>query len=143
MNEKYFIDSYRRISADERAQLSHIVLYVNLLAYWQEQNYQNPLAITREKLMSTARIKSKVTYHKCIRELSVFGYIDYNPSYDPYRSSSVTILNPFEQTFPKEVQVQKEIIIRIPFNAENLQIPNAGKAVFVSLRKAKGPAKPK
>jgi hypothetical protein len=143
MDPNHFITAYRKISSDKRIQLSHIVFYINLLAYWQEQDYQNPLAVSSKKLMPTARIKSKVTYHKCLKDLKEFGYIEYTPSYDPLRESTITLLYPFELTQSKEVKAQKEMIIRIPFDPESFQIPNAGKAVFVNLRKAKVRAKPK
>jgi len=39
--------------------------------------------------MKLSRIKSTATYHKVLRELQAFGYIEYVPSYDPYKGSQV------------------------------------------------------
>ena len=39
--------------------------------------------------MAVAKISSRVTYHKCIRELHRWGYLYYDPSYDYYRGSLV------------------------------------------------------
>jgi hypothetical protein len=47
--------------------------------------------------MRFSRIRSVVTYHKCMRELVAYGYIVYQPSFDPYRASLVSmIINPFK-----------------------------------------------
>ena len=41
----------------------------------------------RRTLMAFSKIASIATYHKCIRELDAFGYIRYQPSFDPKRGS--------------------------------------------------------
>lgn len=42
-------------------------------------------------MMTTAKIKSKATYHKCIKELQDKKYITYKPSFNPYAGSEVTL----------------------------------------------------
>ncbi|GGA87519.1 transcriptional regulator [Flavobacterium palustre] len=42
-------------------------------------------------MMLTAKIKSKATYHKCIKELHDKKYIIYKPSYNPYTGSEVIL----------------------------------------------------
>ena len=42
--------------------------------------------------MEAAKINGLATYHKCIRELHEYGYIDYHPSYNAAICSQVTML---------------------------------------------------
>src|SRR6218665_610191 len=72
---------------------THISLYMAIFQYWSLQRFNNPIWITRSELMLTSKIASKVTYHKCIKELNKLGYIKYEPSYNPFKGSSVTVIN--------------------------------------------------
>jgi hypothetical protein len=47
--------------------------------------------------MSLAHINSIATYHKCIKDLSSFGYIGYMPSYN-YHQGSLVYLNDHNET---------------------------------------------
>ena len=42
--------------------------------------------------MATAKISGLATYHKCIKDLHAFGYIQYKPSYNPGTTSKVYLL---------------------------------------------------
>jgi hypothetical protein len=41
--------------------------------------------------MHAAHIRSIATYHKIIRDLQAFGYLDYWPSYHPVKGSLVSL----------------------------------------------------
>lgn len=41
--------------------------------------------------MEIAMVRSIATYHKSIKELAYFGYIEYSPSYNPALGSTVCI----------------------------------------------------
>jgi hypothetical protein len=43
--------------------------------------------------MRLSKIASKATYHKCMRDLHEKKYVIYEPSFNPYRGSKVTIVN--------------------------------------------------
>jgi hypothetical protein len=47
-------------------------------------NYPPLVRVARHELMALAKVWSKATYHKCIRELCQLGYIEYNPTYNSY-----------------------------------------------------------
>ncbi len=42
--------------------------------------------------MEVSKISGLATYHKCIKDLNDFGYIKYNPSYDPAISSQAYLM---------------------------------------------------
>ena len=78
------------IQGDERISVWHISLYIALLHLWNQRGCQNPIAITRKEVMHLAHINALATYHKCIKELKEFGYIEYIPSYNPFLGSLVS-----------------------------------------------------
>ncbi|MDR6941352.1 hypothetical protein [Mucilaginibacter pocheonensis] len=82
----------QKASDDKRLLPSHISLFMAMF-YYSPDKPGDHFQVSRKKLMRFSRIKSVATYHKCIRELVAYGYIDYQPSYDPYRASSVALLN--------------------------------------------------
>jgi hypothetical protein len=43
--------------------------------------------------MKGSKIASNATYHKCIKDLQRLGYLDYNPSFNPYSGTSITVHN--------------------------------------------------
>ena len=86
--------AYLNLSHDERISVWHVSIYTSLLYLWAENNFINPISITRTKLMKLSHISSIVTYHKYINQLQEFGYIKYVPSYNSFLGSSVSILIP-------------------------------------------------
>jgi hypothetical protein len=80
---------FERVSNDERLNPTHVSLYMSLFQYWNINRFQNPISITRHEVMRISKIYSKATYHKCMRELHTFGYLRYEPSYNPFRGSLV------------------------------------------------------
>ncbi|HEY0055730.1 MAG TPA: hypothetical protein VGB63_10265 [Pedobacter sp.] len=55
-------------------------------------NSKSPIFISRKKVMELSHINSFVTYHKCIKDLQQYGYIEYAPSYHPALGSKVYLL---------------------------------------------------
>ena len=84
---------YAAIQDDHRIGATHISLYMALFQCFNLNMFRNPVNITRAALMEIAKISGLGTYHKCIKDLVEFGYIKYNPSYNPAISSQVYLLN--------------------------------------------------
>jgi hypothetical protein len=78
-----------RASRDPRISTPHVMLFLGLFQQWAAGSFQNPIVVNRKEVMAVAKISSRVTYHKCIRELHRWGYLYYEPSYDYYRGSLV------------------------------------------------------
>ena len=81
----------QKAANDERLLPSHISLFIALFYYSPDTPCQH-FQVSRRKLMRFSRIKSIATYHKCIKELVAYGYVNYQPSYDPYRASRVSLV---------------------------------------------------
>ena len=86
-------DFLERAANDEGLLPSHISLFMAIFHYSNEHDPAMVFRVCRRKLMQYSRIRSKATYHKCISELVAFGYITYEPSYDPYRASRVSLVS--------------------------------------------------
>lgn len=84
---------FDRVAADDRLNPTHISMYVSLFQFWNASRFQNPISISRNELMKVSKISAKATYHKCMRELNDFGYLQYRPSYNPFKGSLVYLFN--------------------------------------------------
>lgn len=91
---------YEKIHEDSRLNPTHISLYLALFQFWNLNHFQNPISISRNEMMKLSKIAAYGTYHKCIKDLQDFGYIEYLPSFNPYKGSMVNLFN-FED---KEMQ---------------------------------------
>ncbi len=90
---------FSAIREDHRIGTTHISLYMALFQFYNLNRFQNPVNITRAAVMEAAKISGLATYHKCIRDLADFGYIQYQPSYNPAISSQVHLLKISDPTF--------------------------------------------
>ena len=89
---KELISFYSAIKSDPRIGTTHISLYMALFQFYNLNRLTNPILITRTAVMEVAKISGLATYHKCIKDLHEFGYIQYQPSYNPAISSQVYLL---------------------------------------------------
>jgi len=64
-----------------------------LFQFYNLNRLSNPILITRTSVMEAAKISGLATYHKCMRDLVEYGYIQYIPSYNPAISSQVFLLS--------------------------------------------------
>jgi hypothetical protein len=80
---------YHSVADDPRISPTHISVYMALFQCWNLQSFQNPVEVNRREIMKLAKISGNATYHKCIRELGEYGYIEYLPSFDPLIKSLV------------------------------------------------------
>jgi hypothetical protein len=83
---------YKAIEDDVKINSTHISLYFALLQKWNLNQSQNPVLIVRDELMKTAKINARHTYNKCMNELDEYGYINYNPSSNPFAGSTVYLI---------------------------------------------------
>src|SRR5450432_3337225 len=82
---------FSAISSDDRIGYTHIVLYMALFQCWNKNEFNNPISISRSQVMKLAKINSKTTYHKYMKDLTDFGYIKYSPSYHPVLGTTVSL----------------------------------------------------
>jgi hypothetical protein len=81
-----------KLVSDNRLKLVHISLSLALFHSCMANKLRSPFKVTRKILMKSSHIRSKATYHKAIKELQLFGYLRYRPSYHPINASQAELL---------------------------------------------------
>ena len=77
------------LQEDPRIGPMHISLVVAIVRLWSGQGFANPVDVSARKLMPRAKIGGSGPYHRTIRQLDEYGYIRYEPSYNPEVPSRV------------------------------------------------------
>lgn len=90
---KHLTGFFEKVALDRTLNPTHISLYIALFQFWNCNRFKNPISISRDEVMRISKISSKATYHKCLKNLHSLGYINYQPSYNPFRGSHVILLN--------------------------------------------------
>jgi hypothetical protein len=79
--------------ADDRLNPTHISLYLALFQYWNMNRFDNPMSISRGEIMKLSKVRSNVTYLRCIKDLHNWNYLVYEPSHNPFKGSQVSLYN--------------------------------------------------
>ena len=90
---KHLTGFFDKVANDNLLNPTHISLYMALFQFWNCNRFKNPISITRDEVMRISKISSKATYHKCLKALHAKSYINYEPSYNPFRGSHVYLFN--------------------------------------------------
>ncbi len=77
------------VKNDPRIGTAHISLYLSLVGFWGEKNFENPLSVFSHEIMPLCKIAGAATYHRSIKELHEYGYIQYTASYNHFLGSLV------------------------------------------------------
>ncbi|MBP7612700.1 MAG: hypothetical protein KA753_06030 [Paludibacter sp.] len=84
---------FQKVAVDNRLNPTHVSLYMAIFQFWNAGRFQNPVSVSRQELMRISKISAKATYHKCIKDLHNFGYIQYFPSFNPFTGSLVYLFD--------------------------------------------------
>jgi hypothetical protein len=105
---KHLTGFFEKVSIDFELNPTHISLYMAVFQLWNQNRFQNPIGISRDELMRISKISSTATFHKCIKELSTKGYVIYSPSFNPFKGSTLEVINLDYYTKPvKKKEVRK------------------------------------
>ena len=90
---KHLTGFFEKVATDRNLNPTHVSLYMSLFQFWNCNRFKNPISISRDEIMRISKISSKATYHKCLKALHAQGYINYEPSYNPFKGSHVFLFN--------------------------------------------------
>jgi hypothetical protein len=90
---KHLTGFFEKVAIDKTLNPTHVSLYMSLFQFWNCNRFKNPISISRDEVMRISKISSKATYHKCLKNLHSLGYINYEPSYNPFKGSHVYLFN--------------------------------------------------
>lgn len=127
---------FLQFSKDARLNPTHISLYMALFQFWNINRFPAVFYINREEIMQMAKIGSKATYHRCLKNLHDWKYILYLPSHNPYKGSQIKMLifgttdeqalNKFEtrgeQALVSNTNINKQITNSIKFGGPKNEI---------------------
>ncbi len=112
---KHLSTTFELFDSDTRLTPFHISLYMSLFRCWNLNFFHNPISISRDEMMKMSKIGSVNTYVKCLKELSNWNYIRYEPSYNKHKGSLVYLY-----TFDNRCDNGSEIDVRPSINNINL-----------------------
>lgn len=120
---KHLTGFFEKVVADKTLNPTHISLYIALFQFWNCNRFKNPISINRDEIMRISKISSKATYHKCLKNLHELSYINYQPSYNPFKGSHVIMFN-FSEMLKPQTKAER-ITINEPFsNTSDEQVVN-------------------
>ena len=90
---KHLTGFFKKINNESNLNPTHISLYLALFQCWNVNRFKNPTGISREEIMKASKINSKATYHKCMKELELLGFMVYNPTFNPHSCSNIIMAN--------------------------------------------------
>jgi hypothetical protein len=117
---KHLTGFFEKVAVDKTLNPTHVSLYMSLFQFWNCNRFKNPISISRDEVMRISKISSKATYHKCLKNLHSQGYINYEPSYNPFKGSHVYLLNFSDDLKP----IPKSEKITIPKNEPVFELVN-------------------
>ncbi|MDI6047034.1 transcriptional regulator [Flavobacterium yafengii] len=90
---KHLTGFFNKINYETNLNPTHVSLYLALFQCWNVNRFKNPTGISREEIMKASKIHSKATYHKCMKELELLGFMQYNPTFNPHSCSNIVMVN--------------------------------------------------
>lgn len=91
MDAGKYLTAFLQVASANGLHKSHISLYAAVLVCFTISESQNPFRVSRRKLMKHSGIQSFATYHECMKDLVLHGFINYQPSYHPQLASQISL----------------------------------------------------
>lgn len=101
---------------DLRLNPKHVSLYMALFKKWNAERFPRWIYIKRKSLMKSAMIGSTTTYHRIIKDLHEFQYLNYQPSHVKNPGSRVQLFTLKDLTVPLERQLKQNGCITMERN---------------------------
>jgi len=86
---KHLNATFHYIYEDSRLHNGHVSLYMALFFYWNLHHFPDEFYANRIEIMKLAKIGSRSTYHRLIKDLSDWEYIEYIPTQNPTQKTMV------------------------------------------------------
>lgn len=120
---KHLTGFFEKVATDKTLNPTHISLYIALFQFWNCNRFKNPISINRDEIMRISKISSKATYHKCLKNLHSLGYINYEPSFNPFKGSHVILFN-FSDDLKPITKSDRKLKNELLFNQDDKQALN-------------------
>src|SRR5690554_2010848 len=128
---KQLTEAMNKMSDDDRLNPSHVSLYIALFQFWNMNRFKSPISVTRTDVMRVSKIGSNSTYHRCITDLHKWKYLEYLPSYNPFKGSKVNMFifgtgveQVVNSNHSKNEQVPEQVVNRNHSKNEQALVPS-------------------
>lgn len=145
---KHLNGVFKAFQKDNRLNPTHISLYMALFQLWNLNRFRESFHVSRDDVMQLAKVGSKATYHRCLRDLNNFTYLIYEPSHNPFKGSKVKMLK-FDTSSKQEIDqivsnsgqavVSNNKQIQTLQNSAKLELPENQKVVSIFFHENKWP----
>lgn len=92
--ESLLLGFFEGIARDPRISCGHIGIYAALLRCWAGQQYRQPLEVFSHQVIGLAKVSSRDTYFRYVKQLDEYGYIRYEPSFSRKHPSTIYLDRP-------------------------------------------------
>ncbi len=92
---------------DQKLNPTHVSLYFALFYYWNGNRFPEIFFVQREEIMQLSKIGSTSTYHKCLKDLHDWNYLEYLPSRNPFKGSQVKMIEFRTSSEQDEIEQEK------------------------------------
>jgi len=86
---KHLNAAFHEFYDDSRLHNGHISLYMALFFYWNLHHFPDEFYANRIEIMKLAKIGSRSTYHRLVKDLSNWEYIEYMPTQNPTQKTMI------------------------------------------------------
>lgn len=114
-------EAFLRLSDEQNISAAHLSLYWTLFQLWNLGKFQKTVSINRTDTMNLARIGSKNTYYKVLKDLEARGYIKYYSSKNPMKGSHIE-LTIFKTSSPHVPKVGNDPVEHVHAMSQNRDI---------------------
>jgi archaellum component FlaD/FlaE len=137
---KHLTGFFNKINYESNLNPTHISLYLALFQCWNVNRFKNPTGISREEIMKSSKIHSKATYHKCMKELELLGFMVYNPTFNPHSCSNVIMVNFAEEEktmskIPQSTRSKNELLHNLTNSKSEQVIEQVNEQVYIYNKK--------
>jgi hypothetical protein len=109
----------------------HISLYVVLFTRWNEARFPKSILLLKDNVMEAAHIGSPKTYRACLRDLTEWGLITYQPSQSEHRASRA-IMHALDNVDPASVGAKVSQAVPRPTHSDRSKSDPSTRATFDS-----------
>ncbi len=123
----------RRFYTDKRIKPTHISLYHAIFQLANAARFPAELHLSRAELMKLSKIKSTVTYYKCLKQLTAWKYISYQASSSPMESSLINVIE-FKESKTKKKSLPNQNLIHKESKNDSLSEEHSQKMINKRLK---------
>lgn len=87
-----YLAFFTRSTTDSRLGPIHIAVYTAIFEIWIKKGCVTPVTLFSSEVLPVAKLSTRMTYHRILKELGDYGYLLYTPSFNKYRGSKIILI---------------------------------------------------